>query len=125
MNQTQTGNGHTPGPWRIEPLQSIQGTDMAIVAAANGRIVAVIPHDPDIQEVDEPDSETVVFHDEDCRNARLLAAAPALVAQRDALAAALTEMLAAADMFREPYRNAAVCERAEAALAVKNPETQP
>lgn len=48
-----------------------------------------------------------------------------LVAQRDALAAALTEMLVDADMFREPYINAAVCERAEAALAVKNPETQP
>ena len=41
-----------------------------------------------------------------------------LIAQRDALAEALREMLSDAETMNEPYRNEAICERARAALAL-------
>lgn len=72
---------HTPAPWHIEPLATTQGADMAICAPNNGWIVAVIQHDPDIQTHDDPDFETVKWHDQDHANARLIAAAPDLLAQ--------------------------------------------
>lgn len=69
----------TPGPWHIEPLQATNGADMAICAPANGWVVAVIQHDPDIQDVEEPDHSTVKWHPADHANACAIAETPALV----------------------------------------------
>ncbi len=70
---------YTPGPWVVEPLQSTQGADLAICAPNNGWVVAVIQHDPDIQVVEEPDGDTVVFHPADRLNAAVIAEGPAMV----------------------------------------------
>lgn len=81
---------YSPAPWSHEPLQSTQGADIAIVG--NGQVIAVIQHDPDIQTAaeDEIDGDNVVWTGEDLANARLLAAAPELLA-------ALEELLDAPD----------------------------
>ena len=68
----------TPGPWAVELRQWDHGASLAIVARHNGWIVAIVPFDEDIQEVDEPDAETVKRHPDDEPNARLIAAAPAM-----------------------------------------------
>ncbi|MGQ2942951.1 MAG: hypothetical protein ACT6Q7_03000 [Blastomonas fulva] len=75
-----TAAQHTPGPYEVQPLQSSHGADIAIVAPANGFVVAIIPHDPDIQTADDVDCDTVVRHPQDMANAQLLAAAPELLA---------------------------------------------
>ncbi len=69
-----------PAPWSHEPLQATQGADIAIVG--NGQVIAVIQHDPDIQTAaeDEIDGDNVVWTAEDLANARLIAAAPELLA---------------------------------------------
>lgn len=71
---------HTPGPWHIEPLVATHGADMAICAPSNGWVVAVIQNDPDIQTSDNPNGDTVVWHDADKANAALIAEAPAMLA---------------------------------------------
>lgn len=70
---------HTPGPWSVEPLESTGGADMAICAPSCGWVVAVVQHDPDIQATDNPDSESVVWHNTDLANAHLIAEAPAML----------------------------------------------
>ena len=60
---------HTPTPWAVEPRQWDQGASLAIVAPENGYIVAIIPFDEDIQEVDEPDGDTVIRHPDEEPNA--------------------------------------------------------
>ena len=74
---------HTPGPWHVEPNESTLGADMAICSADNDWIVAVIPHDPDIQTTNDPDGDSVVWHDADHANACLIAAAPEMLAALD------------------------------------------
>lgn len=71
---------YSPAPWSHEPLQATQGADIAIVG--NGQVIAVIQHDPDIQTTaeDEIDGDNVVWTAEDLANARLIAAAPELLA---------------------------------------------
>jgi hypothetical protein len=75
-----TNATHTQGPWTIEPLQITNGADIAICAPNSGYIVAVVQHDPDIQTCDNPDGDSVKFHPSDISNARLIAAAPDLLA---------------------------------------------
>lgn len=68
--------GHTPGPWEVAPtlaLEIISRTHGIIAKPCSGNMVSA-PF-----------------------NARLMADAPTLLAQRDALAAALATMLGAAD----------------------------
>lgn len=76
---------HSPAPWHQEPLQATQGADIAIIG--NGQIIAVIHHDPDIQTADEEDidGDNVVWTAEDLANARLIAAAPELLAALEAM----------------------------------------
>jgi hypothetical protein len=73
-----TKNSHTPGPWAVQPYQQDHGASLAIVAPANGWVVAVIPYDPAIQQSETLTSETVRRYPDDFPNANLLAAAPAL-----------------------------------------------
>lgn len=90
---------HNAGPWNVEPLQSTHGADMAICAPGVG-VVAVIQHDPDIQDCEEPDGETVKWHPADLANAALIAEAPAMLAivrqlhQGDTTAPAIDRLLA-------------------------------
>ena len=76
---------YSPAPWSHEPLQSTQGADIAIVGS--GQVIAVIQHDPDIQTAaeDEIDGDNVVWTAEDLANARLIAAAPELLAALEAM----------------------------------------
>lgn len=76
---TITKAAHTSGPWSVEPRQYDQGASLAIVAPNHGYIVAIVPYDDDIQTEDEPDYSTVVRHPTDEPNARLIAAAPAML----------------------------------------------
>jgi hypothetical protein len=73
-----TKNSHTPGPWVVEPRQWDHGASLAIVAPANGFIVAIVPFDEDIQTEDSPTADTVRRHPDEIPNANILAAAPAL-----------------------------------------------
>ena len=68
----------SPGPWHVEPLLWDHGASLAIIAA-DGFIVAEVSVDPDIQDVDEPDYNTVKRHVSDQPNAQLLAAAPEML----------------------------------------------
>jgi len=68
-----TNQAHTPGPWRVEPLQWDHGASIAIVA--NGQIVATISPE---NEDEEPDAQTAKRGPQDEANACLIAAAPAL-----------------------------------------------
>jgi hypothetical protein len=74
-----TKNSHTPGPWVVEPRQWDQGASLAIVAPANGFIVAIVPFDEDIQTEDCPTADTVKRHPDEIPNANVLAAAPVLL----------------------------------------------
>lgn len=69
-----TRNSHTEGLLEVQPLQSSLGADIALVSPGNGFVVAVIQFDPDIQESDEPDADTVIRQPFDEPNARRLAA---------------------------------------------------
>ena len=73
-----TKHSHTPGPWVVEPWQWNNGASLAIVAPANGFVVAITPYDEDIQTEDCPTAETVKRHPDELPNADLLAAAPLL-----------------------------------------------
>jgi hypothetical protein len=81
-----TNNSHTPGPWAVQPYEQDQGASLAIVAPATGWVVAVIPYDPDIQQVDSPTSETVRRYSDDLPNANVLAAGPDLLKALEAWA---------------------------------------
>jgi hypothetical protein len=74
-----TNTQHTPGPWVVEPRQWDQGASLAIVAPANGFIVAIVPFDEDIQIEDSPTADTVRRHPDEIPNANVLAAAPDLL----------------------------------------------
>ncbi|MBM4286471.1 MAG: hypothetical protein FJ128_14685 [Deltaproteobacteria bacterium] len=65
----QSKSGHTPGPWVAEPEEASEHRGIAICAPANGWIVATITPEDDRQ-ADEID----------WANARLIAAAPDLLA---------------------------------------------
>jgi hypothetical protein len=65
---------HTPGPWHVEPLQWDHGASIAIVA--KGQIIATISPE---NEDDEPNMHTAKRGPHDEANARLIAAAPALL----------------------------------------------
>lgn len=71
---------HTPGPWHIEPLQADLGLSIAICKADRG-IIAVIqaPEDDELPEF---------TREEDEANARVIAAAPELLAALEAQAEA-------------------------------------
>ena len=66
-----TNAAHTPGPWRVEPLQWDHGASIAIVA--NGQIIATISPE---NEDEEPDMHTAKRGPHDEANASLIAAAP-------------------------------------------------
>lgn len=104
-----TGIRYTVGPWHREPLQSTHGADIAIVAPANGWVVAVIQHDPDIQTCEEPDGDSVVWHPQDLGNADLICEGPAMV---DALRKA--ESALTGDIFTDAEECAASVENARA-----------
>lgn len=75
--------GHTPGPWRV-------GVNPAIVAeAASDRWIAVC------------DEGFAVPKEQQHANARLIASAPNLLAERDRLRSVLEEQLAAQKRFDE------------------------
>jgi hypothetical protein len=86
-------SGHTPGPYEVQPLQSSHGAELAIVAPANGFVVAVIQYDPDIQTDDYPDYDTVVRHPQDVANAQLLAAAPDFAAAAKSASEAIDDLI--------------------------------
>ena len=65
---------HTEGLLEVQPMQASFGADIGLVSPDNGYVVAVIQFDPDIQEDDDPDMETVIRHPVDEPNARRLAA---------------------------------------------------
>jgi len=65
---------HTPGPWRIEPLQWDHGASIAIVA--NSQIIATISPE---NEDEEPDMYTAKRGPHDEANACLIAAAPKMI----------------------------------------------
>jgi hypothetical protein len=69
-----TNAEHTPGPWRVEPLQWDHGASIAIVA--NGQIIATISPE---NEDEEPDMHTAMRGPHDEANASLIAAAPAML----------------------------------------------
>ena len=71
--------GHSKGPWVVQPYQPDHGASLAIVCPDDGFVVAIIPYAPEAQTVDDPDYDTVVRHPADEANARLLAAAPRLL----------------------------------------------
>ncbi len=83
---------HTPGPWRVngETVCEMETDDVIAQPGENFSII-------------NP-SQTLGA------NARLIAAAPELLATLEA-------MLADADTMNEPYRNEALCETARAAIA--------
>jgi hypothetical protein len=68
-----TKAAHTPGPWRVEPLQWDHGASISIVA--QGKIVATISPE---NEDEEPNMHTAKRGPHDQANALLIAAAPAL-----------------------------------------------
>jgi hypothetical protein len=90
-----TQTSHTLGPWVVEPRQWDQGASLAIVAPANGWIVAIVPFDEDIQTVDEPNADTVNRHPCELPNAHMIAAAPALFKALEAWAFADADPAAA------------------------------
>lgn len=69
---------HTPGPWRVEPLQWDHGASIAIVGGTpdDSYIVATIAPE---NEEDEPTMDTAKRGPCDLQNASLMAAAPELL----------------------------------------------
>ncbi|QWF18682.1 hypothetical protein [Lysobacter capsici] len=59
-----------PDQLRIEPLAATHGADMALCTDAG--VIAIIQHDPDIQTVDDPDFDSVVWTAQDHANAQRL-----------------------------------------------------
>ena len=94
----QTAATHTPGPWTATML-------------SHGRMTSPIMAQNDIY-VGQAELHT---NKDGLANARLIAAAPALLE-------ALTEALADAETMNEPYRNEAVCERMRTAIALATPD---
>jgi len=88
---------HTPGPWSFRTT-GWSTNPFAIHSPRRPGAVACVP------------SRTSVPLDEQDANARLIAAAPELLA-------ALDELLGDVELLNEPYRNEAICERARAAIA--------
>ncbi|MGO1069467.1 hypothetical protein [Lysobacter sp. CA199] len=90
-----------PDELHIEPLQSTQGADMALCTSEG--VIAIIQHDPDIQTVDDPDFESVVWTAQDHANAQRLVdgwnAVAAVRAYDDAINAA--ERVPTADDYNE------------------------
>jgi hypothetical protein len=74
-DQNRAPPQHTSLPWAAEPRQWDHGASIAIVSPTNGYIVAIIPYDEDIQEIDEPNFETVKRHPDDLPNAEFIARA--------------------------------------------------
>jgi hypothetical protein len=105
---------YSPAPWSHEPLQATQGADIAIVGS--GQVIAVIQHDPDIQTAaeDEIDGDNVVWTAEDLANARLIAAAPELLAACEKLASIAEEFKAGA---RSGYHMGTISQAMDLALA--------
>ena len=69
---------HTPGPWHTEPLQWDRGGSIAICSGGeNGYIICTIAPE---NEQDEPTEDTAIRLPCDEANARLIAAAPDLLA---------------------------------------------
>ena len=71
MSKTQDFAGHTPGPWSIDKWSQVVDT--------NGRTIRAVGLALACGTINEDDPATT--------NARLIAAAPSLLADRDALAA--------------------------------------
>ena len=61
-----------PDTLRIEPLAATHGADMAL--CTNAGVIAIIQHNPDIQTVDDPDFDSVVWAAQDHVNAQRLVA---------------------------------------------------
>ena len=64
--------------WTVQPLVATDGADMAICSDSD--IVAIIQHDPGIQTSEEVDGDNVIWSPEDLARAKLIAAAPELLA---------------------------------------------
>ena len=81
-----TKPAHTPGPWRVEPLEWNHGASIAIVA--DGQIVATISPE---NEDEEPGLHTATRGPHDEANARLIAASPDLLKALEAAEGAIEE----------------------------------
>ena len=95
---------HTPGPWTTyNPSTAQLYYSLRITSETDGHdVAALIPNGKNAERWEA--------------NARLIAAAPDLLA-------ALDEMLGDAETMNAPYRNDAICERARAAIAKATGET--
>jgi hypothetical protein len=115
-----TTTSHSPAPWSVEPLQWDHGASIAIVSG--GSVLCVIPPR---NEDEEPDYHSAVRAPSDEANARLIAAAPELLAALETVLAAFDVMAAdteattiLADAFGEQHANAAIEWRASACAAI-------
>lgn len=75
--------------FEVQPHQASHGADIAIVDTCTGEIVAIIPHDPALQTVENPDGETVVRDPADMKRAHMIAASLSADAARSATARAM------------------------------------
>lgn len=70
LNQCRMSAGdHTPTPWHVSPCPNTHGANINIVGPG-AFIIATIEYDEQIQDVDEPDAESVVRYPCDEENAR-------------------------------------------------------
>jgi hypothetical protein len=93
---------HTPGPWKVQPLQYDQGGTIAICSTPGCGIIATIPP---MNEDDEPTAETAQRDPCDEANARLIAAAPELLEALEASEDLLRDIGTAAES-GNPYSRA-------------------
>ena len=91
---TDTTTAHTPGPWLLDGSIDAMNLDVVYIS---GRIAMLECENDEISD------------DQLMANARMIAAAPDLLA-------ALEELLCDVDLMNEPYRNEAICGRARAAI---------
>ena len=95
---------HTPGPWQVKDTNS----GLMILAEPNGYILELRPKCRGIESL--------------AANARLIAAAPETLAQRDALLAAAEKALYAHTIGAgQPYSIDEICDSLRAAIASAKP----